>query len=150
MMILKRMPLRGTSCGHPSFASKFDREFDTASRGYTGNSYERYPATDILDTDEDYVLKMEIPGFSKNDVNIEFKENILSIKGERKDEEKEGVQKERYHWAERRDPNFSRSFRFPKNVDGKKINARIKDGILELRVPKPEDIKPKNIPINIH
>jgi HSP20 family protein len=150
MMILKRTPYRGTSCGHPHFGSCFDREYNAASNRYTGNSYRQHPATDILDTEEDYVLKMEIPGFSKNDVNIEFKEDILSITGERKEEEKDGAQKERYHWAERKDSNFSRSFRFPKNIDGKKINARIKDGILELRVPKPEEIKPKNIPININ
>lgn len=106
------------------------------------------PATDIIDTKEDYILKIEVPGFSKDDMNIEFKDSILSVSGEAK--QMEDSEDQSYHWTERRSGGFSRSFRFPKNVDGKKIDAKLKDGILELKVAKPEETKPKSIEIQFN
>lgn len=103
------------------------------------------PVTDIYDTEKDYVLKMEIPGFSKEDVDIEFKDNILSVKGNRK-ENTESNQDSVIRY-ERRRGGFSRSFKFPRNIDGSKIGASLKEGVLELRVAKPEEQKPQNIEI---
>jgi len=90
------------------------------------------PLTDIYDTTENFVLKMDLPGVSKEDVNVEFKDTVLTISGERKTG---------------KTCKFNRSFRFPANIDGAKIDASMKDGILELKVAKPEERKPRVIPI---
>jgi HSP20 family protein len=105
-----------------------------------------YPTTDIYETKDGYVFKLELPGLKKEDINIELNENTLSIKGERK-EEKE-VKKEDYHQIESCSGTFSRSFALPHNIDPKKIDAKMKNGVLELRVAKAEEKKPKTITIN--
>ena len=106
-----------------------------------------YPAADIFETKDDYVFKLEVPGLSKDDVNIELNDNTLTIKGEKK-EEKE-IKKENYHRIESSSGKFSRSFTLPRNIDTKKVNAKMEEGILELRVAKAEDKKAKAIPISI-
>jgi len=103
------------------------------------------PSTDIYDTKENIVLKMDLPGVSKEDVNVEFKDNALTITGERKNGKKEDDSC--LCASERASGKFSRSFRFPANIDGAKIDASMKDGILELRIAKPEERKPRIIPI---
>lgn len=105
------------------------------------------PVTDIYETKDHYVFKIEVPGLSKDDIKIEFKENVLIIKGEKK-EEKE-VKKENYHRIESFRGVFSRSFTIPKDIDPKKIEAALQDGILELKVGKAEEKKTKVIPITI-
>ena len=107
-----------------------------------------YPATDIYETKDDFVFKMEVPGLTKDDVKVEVHENTLSIKGER-EEEKE-VKQEDYHRIESRNGSFLRSFRLPENADAQKINATIKNGMLDLRVAKAEEKKPKSIPIQFN
>jgi len=105
------------------------------------------PATDIYETKEEYVFKLELPGISKDDVKVELEGDKLRITGDRK-EEKE-VEKENYHRVERVCGSFARSFQLPKNANGEKVSANMKDGILELRIPKQEEAKSKSIPINI-
>jgi HSP20 family protein len=103
------------------------------------------PPVDIYETDAALVLKAELPGFSKDDIQIELKENTLAIRGERKreDEVKEGS----YHRMERVYGTFQRSFLLPTTVDQSKVQATYKDGILELRLPKVEAAQPKRITI---
>lgn len=105
------------------------------------------PATDIYETKDEYVFKLELPGISKEDVKVELNGDKLSISGDRK-EEKE-VKREEYHRVERYCGSFARSFQLPKNADGQKVKAGMKDGILELRIPKREEAKAKSIPISI-
>jgi HSP20 family protein len=107
-----------------------------------------YPAADIYETKDDYVFKLEVPGLNKDDLNVELKDHTLLIKGEKK-EEKE-VKKDDYHRIESYSGTFSRSFVLPKDIDSKKVNASLKDGVLELRVPKTEEQKPKAIPISLN
>jgi HSP20 family protein len=104
------------------------------------------PAVDIYETDEALVLKAELPGFSKDDINIELKENTLFIKGERKrqDEVKEG----NYHRMERVYGAFQRSFVLPTTVEQDKVKASYKDGILELHLPKVQAAQPKRIAVS--
>lgn len=105
------------------------------------------PSTDIFETKDEYVFKLEVPGMTKDNIEIEFKDDTLIIKGEKKEENQ--VKKEDYHRIERTCGSFTRSFNIPKNVDEKKIDASMKDGILELRIPKKEEAKAKAIPIKI-
>jgi HSP20 family protein len=104
------------------------------------------PPVDIYETDEALVMKAELPGFTKDDISIELKENTLLIKGERKreDEMKEG----NYHRSERVYGAFQRSFLLPATVDHEKVKASYKDGILELRLPKVAAAQPKRIAVS--
>jgi HSP20 family protein len=104
------------------------------------------PPVDIFETDEALVMKAELPGFSKDDISIELKDNSLVIKGERKreDEVKEG----NYHRTERSYGAFQRSFLLPTTVDQEKVKASYKDGILELRLPKVQAAQPKRIAVS--
>ena len=105
------------------------------------------PPVDIYETDEALVMKAELPGFSKDDISIELKENTLVIKGERKheDEVKEG----NYHRMERSYGAFQRAFMLPMTVDQEKVKASYKDGILELRLPKVQAAQPKRIAVSV-
>ena len=104
------------------------------------------PPVDIYETDEALVLKAELPGFGKDDINIEMKDNVLVIKGERKreDEVKEGS----YHRTERVYGAFQRSFMLPTTVDQEKIRASYRDGVLELHLPKVQAAQPKRIAVS--
>ena len=104
------------------------------------------PPVDIYETDEALVMKAELPGFSKDDISIELKENTLVIKGERKheDEVKEG----NYHRMERSYGAFQRAFMLPMTVDQEKVKAAYKDGVLELRLPKVQAAQPKRIAVS--
>lgn len=106
------------------------------------------PATDILETKDEYVFKMELPGISREEVNIEIEDGTLTVKGEKKEEQE--VEKDNFHRYERCYGSFSRSFSLPKNINDTKIVANMKNGILELRIPKAEEAKPKAIPIKVN
>jgi HSP20 family protein len=103
------------------------------------------PPVDIYETDAALVMKAELPGFNKNDIQIELKENALVIKGERKHES--DVKEGNFHRMERVYGTFQRSFLLPTTVDQGKVEAAYKDGILELRLPKVEKAQPKRISI---
>lgn len=105
------------------------------------------PSVDIYDKPEAIVIKAELPGVTKEDVSVEVKENILTLKGERKieKEEAEGT----YYRKERLYGRFMRSFTLPMETDSEKIKANFRDGVLSLEIPKPEEKKPKQITINI-
>ncbi len=104
-----------------------------------------FPSVDISEGKEEFVVNVELPGVSKNDVKITLHENVLTISGEKKHESES---KDRnYHRVERSFGSFSRSFRMPSLVKGDKIDARYKDGILTINLPKAEEAKSKEIEI---
>ncbi|MFZ5649029.1 MAG: Hsp20/alpha crystallin family protein [Bacillota bacterium] len=103
---------------------------------------------DIKDTADAVVIKAEIPGVKREDVSVIYNENILTIRGERKHEEKE--EGASYIKVERRYGSFSRSFSLDVPVDHEKIKASYKDGILEINLPKKEKAKSKEIDIEVN
>ncbi len=103
------------------------------------------PAVDVHETDEDYVVEMDLPGRTEKDLDVEVKDNVLTISSRR--EEKNEDKKNGYLLRERREASFSRSFRLPQGVDAGKIQAAFKNGVLELRVPKAPESKPRRIQI---
>jgi HSP20 family protein len=105
------------------------------------------PAVDIYEGETAVVLKAELPGIKKGDVSVEVKDNVLTIKGERKAESE--IKEEKYYRRERTYGSFSRSFNLQYTVKPDKIKARFKDGVLVIEVPKPEEEKPKQINVNI-
>ena len=103
------------------------------------------PSADITETDDNYEVRTELPGVSKDDVQISVKDNLLSIKGEKRQENMgEG---KNYKQIERRYGTFERNFTLPPKVKADNINAKFNDGVLTVSIPKPEKVKPKEIPI---
>jgi HSP20 family protein len=105
------------------------------------------PSCDIYETENEIVVKAEIPGVKKEDVKLSIQDNVLTLSGERKFEEE--TKKENYVRVERGYGSFSRSFTLPPSVDAKKISAEFKDGLLEVKLPKLEEAKPKEVEIKV-
>jgi HSP20 family protein len=105
------------------------------------------PSVDIAEKDNDMVVTAELPGVAQDDVDISIANDILTVKGEKK-EEKE-VKKDSYHRVERSYGSFQRSIPLPTGVQGDKAKASYKDGVLRITVPKSEEAKPKKIKINV-
>jgi HSP20 family protein len=105
------------------------------------------PAVDISETNDDFVITAELPGLTKDDVKISYQDGILNIHGEKKHEKEE--KKKNYYRVERSYGAFERSFRLPSRIVVDKIDAKFKDGVLTLMLPKAEEARPKEIPIKI-
>ena len=105
------------------------------------------PAVDIAEQDNEYTVKVELPGVNKDDVKITVESNMLTVRGEKKQEKE--TKKENYHRVERSYGSFQRSFTLPTAIVSDKIDAAYKDGILTVRVPKAEEAKPKQIEVKV-
>ncbi|MEE9226090.1 MAG: Hsp20/alpha crystallin family protein [Bacteroidota bacterium] len=105
------------------------------------------PAIDVAETDDEYVVKVELPGVNKDDVRITVQENILTVRGEKK---RENERKEsNFHRVERSYGSFQRSFTLPTTVKADKIDATYKEGLLTITLPKAEEAKPKAIDVKV-
>ncbi len=102
---------------------------------------------DFTETDDEYKLRVELPGMEKDDVKIALNQNILTISGEKKGEDTK--ENESFHKREIRYGWFERSFSLPGDIDETKIKAKMKNGVLTIHVPKSEAAKPKRIPITV-
>jgi HSP20 family protein len=144
MTIVRWEPFRELS----SLQSEMNRLFNTVfdSPGGNGETMRRWmPAMDLLEEGDDFVLRADLPGMSEEDVNIELEDSTLTISGQRKAEQtsEEGG----YYRVERASGAFSRSLTLPKGVDPEAVSARFDRGVLEVRIPKPEERKPRKIAI---
>ena len=120
---------------------RFDtRDEDTAFTAWT-------PAVDIAEHDDEYVVKVELPGVNKDDVKITIESNVLTLRGEKKQEKE--TKKENHHRIERSYGSFQRSFTLPTTVKSDKIDAVYKDGVLQIALPKAEEAKPKQIEVKV-
>ena len=104
------------------------------------------PDTDVSETDDDYTISVDLPGITKKDVEVSYKDNRLTISGKREHEEEE--EKKDYLRRERYRGSFTRSFTLPSEVKEEDIKARFKDGVLKVQVPKSEVRKPKTVAID--
>jgi HSP20 family protein len=103
------------------------------------------PAIDVSENDGQYTITVELPGGTRDDVQVELHDGVLSIRGEKKNEREE--KKEHRRYVERTYGSFSRSFQLPANVDATRLEASFKDGVLTITVPKTEEAKPKTIAV---
>jgi HSP20 family protein len=104
------------------------------------------PAVDVMEDDNNMIVKAELPGVEKDKINVELNGRMLTIKGERSAETE--TKEEKYYRKESMYGQFERSVALPAEVDPESIKARYKDGILTVQVPKPEDAKPKKISVH--
>ena len=105
-----------------------------------------HPVVDIFENDDHIVIKAELPGIDKKDIEIDVKDRVLSLRGERAYDNE--VKEDKYYRRERVFGKFMRSFTLPMNVDPEKISADYKEGVLSVAVPKPETQKPKRISVH--
>ncbi|MGE5858288.1 MAG: Hsp20/alpha crystallin family protein [Solirubrobacterales bacterium] len=130
-----------------SLQGDMNRLFDRFFEGRAPNSASRrwIPAMDLVETEDHLVLRGDLPGMTEDDVDIEIKDGVLTVSGERKtDHEEKG---EGYHRVERAFGSFSRSLNLPQGVDPEKIEAKFDNGVLEVRIPKPAEAKPTRVEI---
>jgi HSP20 family protein len=126
--------------------SRVNRLFGDTLLGQAGEEFRGWaPVVDIFERGDDLVLRAEIPGVRKEDLDLRVEGNVLTLRGERTRDEK--VAEENYHRIERSYGAFSRSFTLPSTIDASRIDASYKDGVLELILPKAEEAKPKRIEV---
>jgi HSP20 family protein len=127
------------------FSREIDRVFD-AFFGQTDQARRWVPPMDLVEAEDHFVLKADLPGLAEGDVNIEVQDGALTISGERKAEHE---QHERgFYRIERAFGSFNRSLTLPDGVDADRIEASFSHGVLEVRIPKPEQRKPRRIAIS--
>jgi len=126
------------------FSSEVNRLFNTLFDESQSNRW--VPAMDLVESDDHFVLKADLPGLSEDDVAIEIRDNTLTISGERKSE----YEKRERGWyrVERATGRFSRSLALPEGIDPDAVSAEFDKGVLEVHVPKPEQRKPRRVQIS--
>jgi HSP20 family protein len=106
----------------------------------------RVPQMDVIDRDKEILIRVEVPGVEKKEIDISVTDNALSIKGNTRREVSE--EKDDYYRCEISQGNFSRSITLPSGVDSSKISASLKDGVLEVNLPKTEDVQRRSVEIS--
>jgi HSP20 family protein len=132
------------------YAEPFDQLFDTffgnGGRAANGNSLMRAPETDVIETEREIRVVTEMPGLRRENIEIDVENNVLTIRGEKREQRTEG-EKGRWHLAERRYGTFTRSFVLPRDVDSDNIQAGFQDGVLTVTVPKSEKARRRRIEV---
>jgi HSP20 family protein len=124
------------------FDDPFFRFFDEAAEARIAWN----PAVEVIESENEILFSAEVPGLPKEAINIDVNNYVLTISGERSEEKEENHD---YLRRERVYGKFSRSFRLPKTADVEKVSASLKDGVLEVKVPKKEEAKPKQVKIKV-
>src|SRR5215204_1546006 len=127
------------------FSREIDRMFD-ALFGQNEQQARRWvPPVDLVEAEDHFVLKADLPGLTEEDVNIEVQDGSLTISGERSAEH--GQHERGWYRIERSYGSFNRSLTLPDGVDPDSISAEFDRGVLEVRIPKPEERKPRRVAI---
>jgi HSP20 family protein len=105
------------------------------------------PALDVWETDDAYVYAFDLPGIPEEKISVEFEDGMLTVSAERERSEK--TESDKYYRYERRFGSFSRTLGLPQGVKDEDISAACKNGVLEIRVAKPEEVKPRKIQIGV-
>ena len=145
MTIVRWEPLREFGTLQNEMNRLFNTVFDSPAPGNGGTLRRWLPPMDLVETEDHFVLRADLPGMSESDVNIELEDNVLTLSGERKAEHE--TKNEGYYRVERAFGSFSRSLTLPKGIDAEAVTANFDRGVLEIRVPKPEERKPRRIEI---
>ena len=148
MALVRWEPVRELSSLQSEMNRLFNTFFDTPTTGGNGGTVRRWvPSMDLVETDDHFVLRADLPGLTDGDVSIELEDNVLTVAGERKAEHEE--KKEGFYRMERSFGQFRRSLTLPEGVDPDGISATFDKGVLEVRIPKPEERKPRRVAIQV-
>jgi HSP20 family protein len=149
MAVIRWEPAREISSLQQEVNRLFGTFFDAPAAGAgNGTGARRWiPAMDLVEEGDEYVLRADLPGVREEDVKVELDDDVLTISGERRSEHEE--RRDGYHRIERASGSFSRSLTVPDGVDAERVQARFDNGVLEVRVPKPEQRKPRRVAISV-
>jgi len=143
LTLLKRCkPFEGLTTWYDEFENLF---YDNFASENLKNTW--YPAVDIEHKEKEYILRADLPGLKKEDINVTIDKGYLTLKGERKTGNEEN--KNNYHTIERIYGRFQRTFKVPGGLTEKEIKAKYHDGVLELTIPTPKVEKPKTINVKV-
>jgi HSP20 family protein len=150
MALVRWEPVREITSIQNEMNRLFNTFFDTPTTGNGGNGggpRRWVPAMDLVETEDHFVLKADLPGLAEGDVNLEVEDNVLTVSGERKAEHED--KREGYVRVERSYGSFRRSLTLPEGVDAEAVSASFDKGVLEVRIPKPEERKPRKVAIQV-
>lgn len=149
MTLIRWEPARELQSIQSEMNRLFNTFFEPSAGGNGGGAPLRRwsPAMDLVETDDHFVLRADLPGVSEDDVKIELEDNVLTLSGERKAAHQES--KEGYYRVERAYGSFSRTLTLPEGVNADSISANFDRGVLEVRIPKPEQRKPRKVEISV-
>lgn len=129
---------------------EIDDMFDpTARRFFSDGLFDREfsPAMDVVENEDGFLVSVDLPGVDRTDLDISVADNVLTIKGEKKDDREQKDSK--FFRKESWEGSFQRTISLPQGVDASKIDAKMRDGVLEISMPKREEAKPKQIAVNV-
>jgi HSP20 family protein len=148
MALIRWEPVRELNSLQHEMNRLFASFFDTPRPAEGGGSVARWlPAMDLVESDDHFILRADLPGLSEDDVSVELEDSTLTISGERNAEH--DASEQGFYRLERAYGTFSRSLTLPKGVDSEGITASFDRGVLEVRIPKPEVHKPKRVSIGV-
>jgi HSP20 family protein len=138
-------PFRGMG----DIQTEMNRLFDTfTGRPMAGNGDRTwFPAVDVHETKDDLVLSFDIPGVSQKDVQVTIMGDLMTVRGERRFERENSENS--YHRVERVYGKFERTIQLPMTVQTDKVKANYRDGVLEVKLPKAEEVKPREVKIDL-
>ena len=140
MSIVRFDPFRDITSFRDDINRLFSRNFGE------GNGTQTWaPAVDVFDTKDAVILKAELPGLTADDVDVEIDDNVLTVSGERTFADK--VEDGHYYRLERSYGKFSRSLTLPQGIKADEVSANFANGVLEIRVPKADEVKPRKVAI---
>jgi HSP20 family protein len=145
MAVVRWEPFRELAALQSEMSRWMSQVAGTGTPGNGGSTSSWLPAVDVWETDGELVLSFDLPGVEEDRISVELEDNVLTVSGER--ERAERSEGDRFYRYERRFGQFSRGVTLPQGVDEEKIQADYKAGVLEVRVPKPEEQKPRRIPV---
>ena len=127
------------------FAGEFNRLFNTLFDASEAQGQRWNPAMDLVEAEDHFILKADLPGLSEEDIAIEIQDNTLTLSGERRSEHEDHARG--WYRVERQFGRFSRSLTLPEGINPEAIEAAFDKGVLEVRIPKPEERKPRRVQI---
>jgi len=144
--IIRRDPIREMLSWNRAMEHMIENLYDDGEMGFGEPLNLRMPL-DVVENDEEFVVKADVAGIDPDNIEITFTDNNLSIKGETREEREEEGEEGRYHLLERRYGTFSRTISMPGSVDVENIQAETENGVLKIHLPKKEEVKPRRIEI---
>jgi HSP20 family protein len=147
MALIRWEPARELQTIQHEMNRLFGTYFDGSGNGENAERRRWVPAMDLVEEGDHFVLRADLPGVSENNVNVELEDHVLTISGERTSEDEE--RKEGYYRLERASGRFSRSLTLPEGIDPEGVEAKFDNGVLTVRIPKPQQRKPRRVAINV-
>jgi HSP20 family protein len=147
MALVRWEPAREVSSLQTEMNRLFNSFFEPAAGAAPAGAPRWVPAMDLVETDEAFVLRADLPGVDESDVHVEVDGDVLTVSGERRTEQRE--KQDGYVRVERAHGTFRRSVSLPDGIDPEQVHATSDRGVLTIRIPKPEQRKPHKVQINI-